>query len=168
MWTTRLSGLDIRENEIRAGNGSVEGYLAAVDPGDGQSQRFAADEIGELRLPGVQDLVLRDARILDQVAKQRAVRLVAIGPLRGAYQVEVSLQWRQRQKIIVDVGHHRESVMARQLIQSTDDIVVKKEARERLEVTIDQPAVARRRSKCANVSASENSQISRYERYVSQ
>jgi hypothetical protein len=55
-------------------------------------------------LPGVQDLVLCDARILDQVAKKRAVRLVALGPLRGAYQVEVSLQWRQRQKIIIDVG----------------------------------------------------------------
>jgi hypothetical protein len=97
-------GLNIRENEIRARDGSVEGYLSAVDPSNGQSKRFAADEIGELRLPGVQDLVLRDARILDQIAKKRAVRFVALGPLRGAYQVEVSLQWRQRQKIIIDVG----------------------------------------------------------------
>lgn len=84
-------GLNIRENEIRAGDGTVEGYLAAVDPSDGQSSRFAADEVRELRLPGVQDIVLRDARILDQVAKQRAVRLIAPGPLRGAYQVEVPL-----------------------------------------------------------------------------
>ena len=52
-------GLNVRENEIRTRNGSVEGYLAAVDPGNGQSERFAADEVGELRLPGVQDLVLR-------------------------------------------------------------------------------------------------------------
>jgi hypothetical protein len=48
-------GLNIRENEIRAWDGSVEGYLAAVNPSDGRSQRFAADEIGELRLPGVQE-----------------------------------------------------------------------------------------------------------------
>jgi len=43
--------LNIGENEIRAWDGSVEGYLATVDPGDGQSKRFAADEIGELRCP---------------------------------------------------------------------------------------------------------------------
>src|SRR5712664_1839346 len=72
-------GLNIRENEIRAWDASVECYLATVDPSNGQSKRFAADEIGELRLPGVQDLVLSDARILDQVAKERAVRLVAPG-----------------------------------------------------------------------------------------
>ena len=133
----------IGQTKIRAGDGRVEGYLATVDPSNGQSKRFAADEIGELRLPGVQDLVFGDARILDQVAKQGAVGFVALGPLRGAYQVEVSLQWRQRQKIIIDVGHHRQSVTARQLIQSTDDIVVKEEAREGLEVAIDQPAVGR-------------------------
>src|SRR5262249_37469107 len=124
-------------------HGRVESYLAPIDPGDGQSERFAADKIGELRLARVKDLVFRDARILDQVAKQRAVRLVAPSPLRSAYQVEVSPQGGQRQQVISDVGNDRQSVVARQLVQRADDIVVEKEAGEGIEVAIDQAAVAR-------------------------
>jgi hypothetical protein len=88
--------LDVREDEVRTRHGIVQGHVAAVDPGDGQSERLAADEIGELRLTRVEDLVLRYARVLDQVAKQGAVGLIALGPLRGADQVEVSLKRRQR------------------------------------------------------------------------
>ena len=49
---------NIRENEVRARNGSVKINLTAIDPGDRQSQRLAADEIGKLRLSGVQDFIL--------------------------------------------------------------------------------------------------------------
>jgi hypothetical protein len=45
------------EKQIRTRNGTVQGDLATVDPGNRQSLRFAADEIGELRLSGVQYLL---------------------------------------------------------------------------------------------------------------
>jgi hypothetical protein len=49
---------------------------------------------------------------------------------------------RQRQQIVIDVGYHRQSIAAGQLIQCAGDIVVKEELREGLEVAIDQATVA--------------------------
>jgi hypothetical protein len=51
-------------------NGSGEHNLATVNSGNGQSERLAADEIGELRLSGVQYFVPGATCIFDQVAKQ--------------------------------------------------------------------------------------------------
>src|ERR1700722_16533632 len=82
--------LNVRKDKIRTRNGSVQGDLATVDPGNRQSERLAADEIGELRLPGVQDFLFGATRLFDQEAKQRAVGLIALGPLGRAHQVEVS------------------------------------------------------------------------------
>jgi hypothetical protein len=159
--------LNIRKDEIRTRNGGVESDLAAVDPGNGQSKRFTADEIGELRLPGVQDLILRTTRIFDQIAKQRSIGLVALGSLCRAYQVEVSLQWRQRKKVVVNIRNHRQFVSTRQPIKRADDIIIEDEVWKGIKVAIDSrlsPVV----SKCAKVSASESSQMSRYDRYGSQ
>src|ERR1700722_6724899 len=80
---------NVRKNKVRTRNGPVQGDLATVDPGYRQSLRFAPDEIGELRLPGVQDFLPGAARMVDQVAKQRAVGLITPGPLGRAHQVEV-------------------------------------------------------------------------------
>src|SRR5882757_932225 len=85
--------MNVRKNEVRRRNRRIERNLAAVDPGYGQSKRFAADEIGELRLPGMKDLVFRNACVRDQIAKQRAVGFVSFGALRRTHQVEVLLQW---------------------------------------------------------------------------
>ena len=97
-----------------------------------------------MRLPGVQDLVLRTARMLDQIAKQRSIGLVAFGPLRRADQIEVSLQWRQRKEVVVNIRNHRQFVSTRQPIKRADDIVIEEEVRKRIKVAMDQPAVARR------------------------
>lgn len=51
-------GLNVGKDVVRARNGAVQRYLAPVDPGDGQSERLTADEIGELRLSGMQDVFL--------------------------------------------------------------------------------------------------------------
>ena len=75
-----------------AGNAAIGRDLPPVDPGDGQSERLAADQIGELRLPGMEDLVFCDTRIVDQIAKQRSVRLVTLRPLRRANEIEIALQ----------------------------------------------------------------------------
>src|ERR1035438_6522343 len=82
--------LHVRQNKIWARNGIVERDSAAVDPGDGQSERLAADQIGKLGLPGVKDLVPGAARIFNQITKQRAIRLVPFRPLCRAHQIEIS------------------------------------------------------------------------------
>jgi len=56
--------------------------VAAVDPGDGQSERLAADQIGELRLSEWNISFFATPGIVDQIAKQRSVRLVALRTLR--------------------------------------------------------------------------------------
>ena len=63
----RMSG----KNEVRARHCGAERDLAAIDPDDGQAERLAADQIGELRLSGVQDLVLGTACMLEQVSRAR-------------------------------------------------------------------------------------------------
>src|SRR5258708_31385821 len=73
-----------------------------------------------------------------------------------------------RSKIIIDVGHDRQSVTARQLIQRTDDIVVKKEAREGLEVAIDQPAVARHLEMRKRLGEREFADLPRSEEHTSE
>jgi len=111
---SRQHGLETEypENEIRTRNRSVEHNLATVDPGDGQSKRLAADEIGELRLSGVQDFVPGATCIFDQVAKQRTVGLVAFRPLCRAHQVEVSLQTVSAPTDHRRCEHHRQPVAA--------------------------------------------------------
>src|SRR5207253_4480447 len=71
-----IQRLNVGQDEVRAWHRIVERDTAAVDPRDGQSERLSTDQIGELRLAGMEDLVLRDAGIVDQVAEQRSVRLV--------------------------------------------------------------------------------------------
>jgi hypothetical protein len=41
-------GLNVGENVVGARNGAVQRDLAPVDPGDGQPERLATDQIGEL------------------------------------------------------------------------------------------------------------------------
>jgi hypothetical protein len=74
--------------------------------------------------PGMQDVFLGAACMLDQVSEQRAVGLVAACALRRAHQIEFALQRRQRQKIIINIGDDRQPLAARQLIQRADHVVV--------------------------------------------
>jgi hypothetical protein len=134
--------LNVGKDEVRSRYGIIQRHLASVDPGDGQAERLAANQIRKLRLPGMQNFFLGAAGMLDQVTKQRAVRLVALRPLRRTHEVELSLQRRQREQIVIDVGHDRQPVAARQSVERTDDIVVEKEASERIEIVVDQAPLA--------------------------
>src|SRR5882672_4350902 len=82
---------EVAEDEIGTRDRIVERHAAAIDPGDGQAEGLAADEVGELRLPGMENLVLRHAGIGDQGTEERAVRLVALGALGRADEVETPL-----------------------------------------------------------------------------
>src|SRR5271154_195138 len=48
---------NVRADKIRTWNGGIERDPTAVNPGNRQPQRLAADQIGELRLPAMQDFV---------------------------------------------------------------------------------------------------------------
>ena len=90
---------------------------APVDPGDPQPERLAPDQVGELRLVGVEDLVLADCRMIDEVSEQRAVRLVALGTFGGADEVELAPQRRRREEVVIDIGDDREAMAPPQHLQ---------------------------------------------------
>src|SRR5262249_55945840 len=123
-------------------NGVVQGDAAAVDPGDGQAQRLATDKIGELGLPTMQDIGVRHAGMRDEISKQRAVRVVALGALRGADEIEGSLQRGRREQIVLDIRHDRELIAAPEPIERRQYVVVKREARERIEIVTYQMRIA--------------------------
>src|SRR5690348_2446100 len=96
----------------------------------------------------MQNFFLGAAGMLDQVTKQRTVRLVPLRPLGRTHEVELSLQRRQRKQIVVDVGYDRQPVVARQPVERTDDIIVEKEAGERIEIVVDQASLASQTEVC--------------------
>src|SRR6185312_10636784 len=87
-----VNRLNVGQDEVRSRHGIIECHLASIDPGNGQAEGLAANEIRELRLPGMQNGFLRAAGMLDQITKQRAVRLVSLRPLRRTHEIELSLQ----------------------------------------------------------------------------
>lgn len=82
---------NVRKNVVRARNGGVQGDVAPIDPGDDQPERLATDEIGELRLPRMQDVAFRAAGMVDQVSEQSAVGLIAARTFRRAHEIEFVL-----------------------------------------------------------------------------
>ena len=67
---------DIEKREIRPGYGRVQLNAASIDPGNRQAERLSADHVGELRLAGMENFVLRHAGMVDEVAEQGPVWLV--------------------------------------------------------------------------------------------
>ena len=61
---------DIEKREIRPGYRRVQLNAASIDPGNHQAERLSADHVGELRLAGMENFVLRHAGMVDEVAEQ--------------------------------------------------------------------------------------------------
>ena len=97
---------------------------APIDPGDSQAQRLAAHQIGELRLTRMENVLLRHAGIVDEVAKERAVRLVALGALSRADDIEGSPERRPGEQVVVDIGDDGLLVTSGEPIQCRRHILV--------------------------------------------
>src|SRR3984957_20800600 len=82
---------NVRKNEIGLWHGRSQFDVAPVDPGDRQAERLAADHVGELRLPGMQDLIQGNAGVLQQIAEESPVRLVAARLFGRENQIEFAL-----------------------------------------------------------------------------
>ena len=114
------------------------GNAAAVDPGDGETQGLPADHVCELRLAGMQDLILAAVRVRDEIAEEITIRLVALRPLGGGDNIEGALQRRGREKVIVDVGDEAQTIALRQRVERRRHVGKQPELRESLEVARDQ------------------------------
>src|SRR6202035_353848 len=103
---------DIRDDVIRPWNIVSERQSPSVNPGNRQSQRLSANKVGELRLTGMEDRIHWKIGATKEVPKQRAIRLVAPRTFGGAYQVEVNIQWRRLEQVIIDVRNDCQPVSA--------------------------------------------------------
>src|SRR5580658_8792390 len=62
--------LQTRKHQIGRGYARVQGEAAPIDPGNCEAERLAAHHIGELRLPGVQDLRDGQPRCRDEETEE--------------------------------------------------------------------------------------------------
>jgi hypothetical protein len=83
---------DIEKREIRPGYGRVQLNAASIDPGDRQAERLSGDHVGELRLAGMENFVLRYTGMVDEVAEQGPVWLVTSCPFGRADEVEIAAE----------------------------------------------------------------------------
>jgi hypothetical protein len=70
----------------------VQVDATAVDPAHRQAERLATDHVGELRLTRVQDFRHIDPCVCDELAEQRAVRLVTTGSFGRADQIKFPIK----------------------------------------------------------------------------
>jgi hypothetical protein len=108
---------DIGEDEIRLRYRRVQIDTAPVDPGNRETEGFAARQVSELRLADVEDFVARDARMRHEISEQRAVGFVASCTLCGTHQVELAAKRGRSQKIVIDVRDDGQSVTPAQRIE---------------------------------------------------
>ena len=77
--------------------------------------------------------------VRDQIAKQRAVRLVALRPLRRANQIERAPQRRGGKQVVIDVGDHCQPVALGQPVERWRHVGEQCQPGERIEISLDQP-----------------------------
>src|SRR5215467_14647158 len=125
--------LTFKENEIffffssRRRHTRLQGDRSSDVCSSDLAEGLAAHHVGELRLPGVEDLAERDPGAIDEIPEEPAVGLVTAGPLRRA--------------------HEGEPVARGQPLEGGRHVRIEGEAGKGVEVALDQATIAARDAK---------------------
>src|ERR1700744_1003922 len=85
----------------------------------------------------MQDLPGGQPRLLQKIAEERAVRLVAVRPLGGADEVEGASERGRVKEIVVDVGDQSELVRSREEVEGREYVRIEFHRREAIEKVSD-------------------------------
>ena len=80
--------------------------------------------------------------MLDQIAKQRSVRLIAACTFGGTYQVEIAIKPSRGKEVIVDIGNDGQAESASQNVEGLRNVRIEVELGKGFEVAPNQRRIA--------------------------